>query len=85
MAKAILIVLTGAAIGGVLGYYKVFCLSGECSLTGSWQGGAAIGGLLALTLLGGCPCSKGACRVPRRTSESPTDADPDQDNPYRSA
>ena len=49
--------LIGGAFGTVLGYSQVFCPDGQCALTGSWYGGALLGGLvgggLGLSLTGG--------------------------------
>jgi hypothetical protein len=36
----------GAIGGGLFGYSQVFCSTGQCVLTGSWYGGAVVGGLL---------------------------------------
>jgi len=43
----------GAMLGGVAGYVNMLCMTGTCPLTGSWQGGAMIGGVFGLALLGG--------------------------------
>jgi len=40
-------VLTGAALGGLLGYFGQ-CTSGTCPLTSTWWRGALYGGLLGL-------------------------------------
>lgn len=56
----------GLLAGGVLGYTQVLCPDGQCAISGSWYGGALLGGVLGFWLLGGCPaCSQGACRVDR--------------------
>ena len=36
----------GAVAGGVLGYTHVLCPGGTCPLTGSWFGGALLGGVV---------------------------------------
>lgn len=47
------IVLAGAALGGLMGYFGQ-CNSGTCPLTSTWWRGALYGGLLGLILaLGG--------------------------------
>lgn len=46
MKRFILAVVIGAGFGTVLGYSQVLCPSGQCALTGSWYGGALLGGLL---------------------------------------
>ncbi len=42
-----LIVLSGAALGALLGYYGQ-CSSGTCPLTATWWRGALYGGFLGL-------------------------------------
>jgi hypothetical protein len=51
--RRIIAILIGAAIGAAVGYSQVFCPGGQCALTASWYGGAAIGGLLGLMFIGG--------------------------------
>lgn len=47
------IVLTGAVLGGLMGYFGQ-CTSGTCPLTSTWWRGALYGGVLGLILaLGG--------------------------------
>lgn len=35
-----------AGLGALIGYSQVLCPDGSCAMTGSWPGGAAIGGVL---------------------------------------
>lgn len=51
--KKLIAILIGAGIGAAIGYSQVLCIGGQCPLTGSWYGGAALGGLLGLVLTGG--------------------------------
>jgi len=51
--KKLVVILIGAGIGAAIGYSQIFCPGGQCALTGSWYGGAAIGGLLGMMLTGG--------------------------------
>lgn len=44
------LVLGFAAIGAVIGYTQVLCPTGTCAITGSWPGGATIGGVLGYVL-----------------------------------
>ena len=60
----------GLLAGGILGHYHFFCPGGTCPLTSTWLGGAVIGGLLGMLLLGGCPACAGSSS---RTTETPTD------------
>ncbi len=46
-------IIVGAGIGAAVGYSQILCFNGQCPLTGSWQGGALIGGWLGLLLAGG--------------------------------
>lgn len=39
-----------AAIGALIGYTQVLCPDGSCAITGSWPGGATIGGVLGYVL-----------------------------------
>mgnify|MGYP000844244477 FL=1 len=51
MLKHIAAMVLGAAAGAALGYSRILCFTGECPLTGSWQGGALVGvfgGLIVL-------------------------------------
>ena len=43
------IVLAGAALGGLLGYFGP-CTSGTCPLTSTWWRGALYGGFLGLIM-----------------------------------
>jgi hypothetical protein len=43
------IVLTGAVLGGLMGYFGQ-CTSGTCPLTSTWWRGALYGGFLGLLL-----------------------------------
>lgn len=88
MTRQIAWILAGAALGGALGYFQVFCPTGECALTGSWYGGAVIGGLLGLVLSSGGCCGRASGRAdesdPSADRPAPEpDADPDDRNPYR--
>ncbi len=47
MARFALIVLGGAAVGALLGYFGQ-CTSGACPLTSTWWRGALYGGVLGL-------------------------------------
>jgi hypothetical protein len=51
--KKVLAILIGAGIGAAIGYSQIFCPGGQCALTGSWYGGAAVGGLLGMMFTGG--------------------------------
>jgi hypothetical protein len=51
--KRLIAVLIGAVAGAVIGYTQVLCPGGQCALTGSWYGGAVIGGTLGLLFTGG--------------------------------
>ena len=42
----------GVVIGGYVGYAGWLCPDGMCPLTGSWQGGSMVGGLLGLLTCG---------------------------------
>ena len=46
MLKLIAIVGGLAAVGGLIGFSGVLCPDGSCAITGSWYGGATVGGLL---------------------------------------
>ena len=51
--RFVLIVLGGAALGAVMGYYGQ-CTSGTCPLTSTWWRGALYGGVIGLlAALGG--------------------------------
>ena len=51
--RFLLIILGGAALGAVLGYYGQ-CTSGTCPLTSTWWRGALYGGFIGLlAALGG--------------------------------
>jgi hypothetical protein len=51
--KTLLGVLIGAGIGAAVGYSQIFCPDGQCALTGSWFGGAFVGGALGMVLFSG--------------------------------
>jgi hypothetical protein len=51
--KAILGLLIGAGIGAAVGYSQILCFGGQCALTGSWYGGALLGGMLGTVFTGG--------------------------------
>ena len=51
--KTLLGILIGAGIGAAIGYSQLLCPAGQCALTGSWYGGAAIGGMLGLVVTRG--------------------------------
>jgi len=45
-----------ATIGGLVGWSGIVCANGTCVITGSWMGGALLGGLIGLAIAGrGCP------------------------------
>lgn len=46
-------VLIGAGIGAAIGYSQFLCPDGQCALTGSWYGGALVGGMLGTVFTGG--------------------------------
>ncbi len=73
--RRILGLVLGAVAGGVLGYSQVLCPGGTCPLTGSWLGGALLGGALGLLIAGGCPaCKTTTCRPPEpKNAEPPTE------------
>lgn len=50
--KLLLVVLAGSAIGGFVGGSRLLCPDGSCAITGSWYGGAIIGGCLAYGIAG---------------------------------
>ncbi len=69
----------GVLAGGVLGYYHVLCPGGTCPLTGTWVGGALLGGMLGLLLAGGCPaCAATTCR-PAQTKDANQTGEPRDD------
>ena len=41
-------IVLGALLGGAIGYSQILCPDGSCQITGSWQGGAIIGGWFGL-------------------------------------
>lgn len=47
LVRFTLIVLAGAALGALMGYYGQ-CTSGTCPLTSTWWRGALYGGVLGL-------------------------------------
>lgn len=47
--RFIAIILAGAVLGGVVGYFGQ-CTSGTCPLTSTWWRGALYGGLLGLIM-----------------------------------
>ncbi len=51
--KRLLFPIIGAGIGAAIGYSQVLCPDGQCALTGSWYGGALIGGMLGMMFTGG--------------------------------
>ena len=53
VVKKVLGILIGAAAGAALGFSQVLCPDGQCALTGSWYGGAFLGGLLGMVVTGG--------------------------------
>ena len=50
--KQVFTILAGVGIGAAVGYSQFFCPDGSCPLTGSWYGGAVLGGMLALLFTG---------------------------------
>jgi hypothetical protein len=62
--RRIIGLVVGAALGSGLAYYYGTCSTGACPLTSSWIGGAIVGGLLGMFVVGGCPvCSVTSCRT----------------------
>ena len=51
--KQFVAILIGAGLGAAIGYSQFLCPDGTCPLTGSWYGGAVIGGMLGLMFTGG--------------------------------
>lgn len=51
--KRLITILAGAGIGAAIGYSQLLCPGGQCALTGSWYGGAFLGGLLGMVVTGG--------------------------------
>jgi hypothetical protein len=47
LSRILLMILGGAALGALLGYFGQ-CTSGTCPLTSTWWRGALYGGLLGL-------------------------------------
>lgn len=50
MKKLWLMIGLGALVGGAIGASQVLCPDGSCQITGSWYGGAVIGGWVGLLL-----------------------------------
>jgi len=48
-----MIIAVCAGIGAALGYSQILCPNGQCALTGSWQGGALLGGVIGMMFSGG--------------------------------
>lgn len=42
----------GAAVGALVGWSGLLCADGSCALTGSWLGGAVLGGFGGLAIAG---------------------------------
>lgn len=55
MTKRILGPGIGAALGGFVGYSQVLCFNGQCMLTGTWLGGAILGGIVGYLLTNSDP------------------------------
>ncbi|MCA9291943.1 MAG: hypothetical protein KDA25_12495 [Phycisphaerales bacterium] len=72
--RTMLGLIAGAGLGAAVGHSQILCADGQCIITGSWYGGAVIGGLLGLMLLGPTG-GRSACRMPP-TDEDPTPSDP---------
>lgn len=70
MIKMIAIVGALAAVGGVVGYLGVFCPDGSCAITGSWYGGATLGGLLGFGVFS---CFANPMNSPAASPESDAD------------
>jgi hypothetical protein len=74
--KTVLGIAIGAVVGGLIGYSQVLCAGGQCVITGSWYGGAILGGLVGMFLTGGCPaCATTRCepRSPQTRPDEPDD------------
>ncbi len=76
--KFVLIVGGLAVAGAVVGYAQWFCPDGRCALTGSWWGGATLGGLLGFAVHEGFV-------VGRQPAARSTDPPPTPDNQDPSA
>ena len=50
MKKLVAWIAIGAALGGSIGYSQLLCPDGSCQITGSWYGGAVIGGWFGFLL-----------------------------------
>lgn len=50
--------IIGAIAGGFVGYSQVFCPDGTCAVTGSWYGGAVLGGFGGTFLAGVLPVAR---------------------------
>jgi len=69
--RQVLGVLLGAIGGGLLGYSQWICPGGQCMLTGSWVGGALLGGVMGLLVVDAVAPSR-----PRASDKHfPADAD----------
>ncbi len=51
--RSLMIIAVCAGIGAALGYSQILCPNGQCALTGSWQGGALLGGVIGMMFSGG--------------------------------
>ncbi len=52
MTKTLIIVALTVATGALIGNSQILCPDGQCMITGSWFGGAAIGGAVGAAITG---------------------------------
>jgi hypothetical protein len=64
--------IVGAAIGAGVGYSQIMCPDGGCAITGTWFGGAAMGGAMGFAAIGVLPIF-GKPKLP--DDESPNELD----------
>lgn len=74
--RPLLGLIFGVLAGGILGYSQIFCFGGTCPLTGTWLGGAMVGGLFGYLLLSGrTACAGQSCVGERNTTHASVDDD----------
>lgn len=53
LLKLMLFTIPLAVVGGAIGFSGLLCPDGSCTITGSWYGGATVGGLIGYGLYSG--------------------------------